>query len=197
MANVRNIVSLGKIANLWPTTIWNTKREGKEFSNRIFYRIMGMPDSPRLEYSTWIQSSFSYTIFFFPHEFPRLENSSTGSLNAYVSLFTLIVKTIIMTAYKNSFFILLACNPHFLPSLFLPRPSFLFYISLFTKTYCSHTILRFVIHCVLVCWYNQANNNFLDKIRCYMGYSVTDRSGGGLLQNTVLTHIETSCVLYE
>ena len=46
---------------------------------------------------------------------------------------------------------------------FLPRPSFLFYISLLTKTYCSHTILRFVRQDGSVHSLNQANNVHINR----------------------------------
>ena len=66
------------------------------------------------------------------------------------------------SSLRNSFsYILFATLIHF--PLFFTRPSFLFYISLLTKTYCSHTILRFVRQDASVHSLNQANNVYINR----------------------------------
>ena len=95
--------------------LWKTQNEGKEFFKQMFHQIMGIPDSLRLEYSTWIRSIFSNTIHFFHTNF----HITWKQLNGLIMIrFFRLHSSLDYDEVKKEFFLHFVCNSHSLPSLF-------------------------------------------------------------------------------
>ena len=127
----------------------HTQKEGKEFSNRIFY-YHERDARFRIQH---VNTKFLLTQYSFYTRISYRFKNKTGSSNLnvlntiYIILHLFCERSKVLKLHITVFCLQLSFSSL---SLFSSRPSFLFHISL-TKTYCSHTILRFVVQVDSVC----------------------------------------------
>ena len=121
----------------------HTQKEGKEFSNQILYDHE-RDARFRIQH---VNTKFLLSQYSFYTRISLRFNSTTGSsrLTVLKSLWIILhlfcKEGNVLKLHITIFCLQLSFSSL---SLFSTRPSFLFHISL-TKTYCSHTILRFVL----------------------------------------------------